>query len=50
MATKPADGGASRYRIVRGVGKARVENHEGATTEGSEAAPAPESAETPDAR
>ena len=50
VATKPGGGGASRYRIVSGAGKGKVETPEPATAEGSEAVNTDESAEARDAR
>ena len=50
VATRPAGGGSSRYRIVSGAGKARVEKHEGTTTEGSGGDRAAGSDEALDAR
>ena len=50
VATKPGSGGASRYRIVSGAGKGKVETPEPTPAEGSEAVNTDESAEPSDAR
>ena len=50
VATKPGSGGASRYRIVSGAGKGKVETPEPTPAEGSGTVNTDESAETPDAR
>ena len=50
VATRPAGGGASRYRIVPGAGKAKVEKPPPNTLEKHESIAAAEPAETPDDR